>query len=127
MRAAEAIAQAVFEVDPALILVGLAGSKLVDAGHMLGLRVANEGFPDRAYLPNGQLMPRSQEGAVMHQPQVVAENALRLVEEGLQMDGRKIPIDTLCLHGDNENALENAHAVRQRLSAAGIMILSLDQ
>lgn len=125
IRIAGAIAQAVHDVDPDLVLVGLAGSELVKAGEALGLSVANEGFPDRAYLPDGQLRPRSQEGAVIHEPQVVAANALRLVRDGLQISGKKVRIDTLCLHGDNPKALENAEAVRQMLERVGIKISPL--
>lgn len=122
---ARAIAQAVHDVDPLLILVGLAGSDLVKAGKVMGLDVANEGFPDRVYLKDGQLMPRSQEGAVIHQPEIIAANALQLVKEGLIVDGEKVRIDTLCLHGDNPKALENAQAVRQILEKDAIKIFTL--
>ena len=122
---ATAVAGAVFEFDPSLILVGLAGSKLVDAGQTVGLSVANEGFPDRAYLANGQLMPRNQEGAIIHDPQAVAENALRLVRDGIILLGEKIRIDTLCLHGDHPHAVENARTIRKCLAAEGILISPL--
>jgi UPF0271 protein len=122
---AKAIAQAVHDVDPKLILVGLAGSALVTAGKAMGLEVTNEGFPDRTYLPDGQLMPRTEENAVIDQPEIIASNALRLVKEGLTVDGQKVRIDTLCLHGDNPKALENARAVRQLLERAGIKISPL--
>lgn len=124
-RIAEAIAQAVHDVDPDLVLVGLAGSAMVKAGGALGLSVANEGFPDRAYLQDGQLMPRSQEGAVIHEPQVVAANALRLVKEGLTVNGEKVRVNTLCLHGDNENAVENARAIREVLTNEDVIISPL--
>jgi UPF0271 protein len=124
-EAANAVARAVFDFDRSLTLVGLAGSVLVKAGETIGLRVANEGFPDRAYLPDGQLMPRAQQGAVIHDPQIVAENALILVKNGIQVDGEKISIDTLCLHGDNELAVENARTVRKILSEEGIVISPL--
>jgi len=122
---ANAIAQAVFDFDPSLILIGLAGSTLIKAGKACGLRVANEGFPDRAYLPDGQLMPRDQKGAVLHAPQAVAENALGLVKNGMQVDGQKVSFESLCLHGDNELAVENAQAVREVLSAEGIILSPL--
>ena len=122
---AKAVAQAVSEVNSSLVLVGLAGSVLVKAGKALGLQVANEGFPDRAYLSDGQLMPRGLQGAVIHDPKIVAANALRLVREGLEINGKRIKIDTLCLHGDNLNAVENARKIRQALEAAGIVISPL--
>jgi UPF0271 protein len=96
ITAAKAIAQAVHDFDSSLIMIGLAGSILVKEGIAMGLVVANEGFPDRAYLPEGQLMPRTQKGAVIHRPEIIAANALRLVKEGLTVNGEKVQIDTLC-------------------------------
>jgi 5-oxoprolinase (ATP-hydrolysing) subunit A len=119
---AEAIAEAVKLSDPGLILVGLAGSLSVIAGQEAGLHVANEGFPDRAYLPDGQLMPRSQPGAVLTDPNKVAVNALRLAKEGIIIAGQRVEIDTLCLHGDNPEAVENAKAVRRALETDGIVL-----
>lgn len=89
------------------VLVGLAGSKLCEAGLAAGLKVAAEGFPDRAYHSDGSLMPRSQKGAVIEDPQEVAANAVRLVKGGY--------VETLCLHGDNLYAVENAKLVREVL------------
>jgi len=125
ITAAKAIARAVHVFDSSLILVGLAGSILVEVGMAMGLAVANEGFPDRAYLPDGQLMPRTQKGAVIHQPEIIAVNALRLVKEGLTVNDEKVRIDTLCLHGDSITALDNARTVRQTLERAGIIISPL--
>jgi 5-oxoprolinase (ATP-hydrolysing) subunit A len=119
---ADAIAAAVKEFDPGLILIGLAGSLSIVAGREAGLQVGCEGFPDRAYLPTGQLMPRSQAGAVLTDPGAVAENAVRLAIEGITVNGEMVTVDTLCLHGDNPEAVENAKAVRQALQAAGIAI-----
>jgi len=122
---AHAIARAVVDFNDEIILVGLAGSELVKAGREVGLRTANEGFPDRGYLPDGSLMPRSQPGAVLHEPEAIAENALRLVQEGLVVGGETIRMDTLCLHGDNPEALRNAQAVRRALEAEGVEIQAL--
>lgn len=122
---ADAISEAVKSFDPGLILVGLAGSLSVAAGQEAGLRVASEGFPDRAYLPDGKLMPRSQAGAVLTDPEAVAANALKLAKEGIIIAGQKFAIDTLCLHGDNPDAVENAKAVRRALETAGMVIKPL--
>jgi UPF0271 protein len=122
---AEAVARAVKQFDPALILVGLAGSELIAAGEAAGLAIANEGFPDRAYLPDGSLMPRGQQGAVITAPDAVAANALELVQEGIVIAEERITMDTLCLHGDNLRAVANAKAVRAALEAAGIAITRL--
>ncbi len=122
---AQAVAEAVFSFNPVLILVGLAGSELIRMGKAVGLRVAAEGFPDRAYLPNGQLMPRNQSGAVIIAPEDVARNAILLVEEGIGLDGKKVRVETLCLHGDNPQAVANARAVRLALEDNDIEIQPL--
>lgn len=124
---AKAIARAVSDYDPELILIGLAGSELIRAGEAAGLRIASEGFPDRAYLLDGQLVPRSKQGAVITKSEAVAANALRLVREGITVNGEIVRIDTLCLHGDHPKAVANAHAVRRALEDEGIEICSLMQ
>ena len=125
LEAAQAIARAVAAFNPNLILVGLAASVLIDAGAAEGLRAANEGFPDRRYLPDGQLMPRTQKGAVIADPMAVAENALGLARSGIRVNGKAIRIDTLCLHGDNPQAVTNAKQVHLTLNEAGVKICPL--
>ncbi len=119
---ADAIARAVRRFSRELVLVGLAGSGLVEAGAEMGLRVAHEAFPDRAYAPDGSLMSRNLPGAVIEDPQRVAQNAVRLAREGIRFGGRVVIPDTLCLHGDNAHAAENARLVRDALFAAGVEI-----
>jgi 5-oxoprolinase (ATP-hydrolysing) subunit A len=113
---AGAIARAVKRFSVDLILVGLAGSELVKAGLALGLRVANEAFPDRAYNPDGTLMSRKLPGAVLENPQDVAANAVRLAKEGIRFGEKVIIPETLCLHGDNAHAAENARLVREAIT-----------
>ena len=108
-----------------LILVGLAGSSLVEAGLEAGLRVANEGFPDRAYNPDGSLMSRSLPGALIESPDEVARHAVELVTRGIQFNGKTVNVDTLCLHGDNIHAAENARKLRDAMKQAGIEIEAL--
>jgi UPF0271 protein len=122
---AMAVARAVLAFDQELILVGLAGSRMIEVGEALGLRVANEGFPDRAYQPDGSLMPRAMPGAVLTDPLDVADGALRLVKEGVTVNGRTVKMDTLCLHGDHPQAVRTAKAVRQALDVAGFAIAPL--
>lgn len=124
---AQTIAAAVYAYDSALILVGLAGSALILAGEAAGLQVANEGFPDRAYLPNGQLMPRGQIGSVITDPDEVASHAVQLVKNGLTINGDQVRMDTLCLHGDHPHAVANAQRLRRALEDEGIMIRPLIQ
>jgi 5-oxoprolinase (ATP-hydrolysing) subunit A len=119
---AKAIAGAVKKFSRDLVLVGLAGSGLIEAGIEAGLRVANEGFPDRNYNSDGTLMSRKLAGAVIDSPEEVAANAIRLAQEGVDFGERRIRIDTLCLHGDNPHAAQNAKLVHDALEKAGIQI-----
>ncbi len=122
---ANAIARAVKAVSRGLVLVGLAGSGLVEAGVEAGLRVAKEGFPDRHYNPDGTLVSRREPHAVIESPEEVAAHALELVERGVNFGGRRVRVETLCLHGDHPRAAENARRVREALAAAGIEVRAL--
>jgi UPF0271 protein len=122
---ASAIARAVKRFGVELILVGLAGSGLIEAGVKVGLRVANEGFPDRNYNANGTLVSRKQANAIIESSEDVAVHAVKLAQQGIDIDGRHIPIDTLCLHGDHPLAAQNAKLVRKALEKAGIEIVAL--
>jgi UPF0271 protein len=119
---AAAVARAVQRFSRDLALVGLAGSHSLAAAAEIGLRTAAEAFPDRGYLPDGSLMPRSLPGAVLESPAEVAQNAVRLARDGIRAGEQTLPVDTLCLHGDNPHAPENARAVRAALEQAGIGI-----
>ncbi len=101
---ADAVVRAVKRISEGLILVGLAGSGLCEAGVEAGIKVAGEGFPDRAYNPDGTLMSRSKTGAVIELPEAVAANALRLIQDGILFWGKIVRVETLCLHGDNPRA-----------------------
>ncbi len=122
---ADSVARAVRRFSRELILVGLAGSGLTAAGAEMGLRVAHEAFPDRAYAPDGSLLPRSLPGAVIHDPAQVAENAVRLAREGIRFGQARKSEDTLCLHGDAPHAAQNARLVRQALEAAGVVVRAM--
>ena len=126
---AQAIAKAVRQFDSQLILVGLAGSLLVNAGEESGLHVGNEGFPERGYNADGTLMSRKQPGAVIHDPAEAAANALRLAEEGIQItlagNTRQTRVDTLCIHGDSPNAVNVARAISEALRQRGVQIAPL--
>lgn len=122
---ADAIARAVKRFDEELILVGLAGSALVAAGVDAGLRVANEGFPDRRYNPDGTLVSRKSADAILELPEEVAAHAVALAREGIDFAGQRVPVETLCLHGDNAHAAQNAKLVREALSKSGIDVEAL--
>ena len=124
-KLANAIARAVKRFSGDLILVGLAGSGLIEAGVEAGLLVANEGFPDRNYNPNGTLMSRNLAGAVIESPEEVAAHAVRLAQVGINFGGQLVRVDTLCLHGDHSYAAQNAKLVREVLEKSGIEIIAL--
>ena len=126
---ADAIARAIKAFDPELIMFGLPNSAMIDAGRAAGLPVVAEGFADRAYEPAGSLTPRSHPGAVVHDPAVVVERAIRMVRDGvvLTVDGAAIPmtIDTICVHGDTPGAPDLARRIRAGLEGAGIDVRAL--
>jgi 5-oxoprolinase (ATP-hydrolysing) subunit A len=125
-RLAEAVARAVRRYSSDLLLVGLAGSTLLDAGRAEGLAVAAEAFPDRAYEPDGSLRSRQLADAVLTDSSEIAARAVAMARDGsvVASDGTRIRIhpDTLCLHGDNPGAADHARAVRTALEAAGIAV-----
>ncbi len=126
---ANAVVRAVAGVDRGLVLFGLAGSALIEAGRAIGLTVAEEAFADRAYSRNGTLMPRDLPGAVIEDEREVVERAIRLAREGIvrSFDGRLVRVhaDTLCLHGDTPGADRLAGQIRQGLADAGIRVASV--
>jgi UPF0271 protein len=126
---ARIVARAVGEVDPTLRLVGLGGSRLLEAGREVGLGVAAEAFADRRYAPDGSLAPRALERAVIRDAGEAADQAVRIVfeREVLAFDGKRVPVvaDTLCIHGDTEGAVAIAAAVRRRLEQAGVVVSRL--
>ncbi|EDL66144.1 5-oxoprolinase subunit PxpA [Bacillus sp. SG-1] len=109
IETAKAIAKAIHDFDPSLTLFGLANSKMITAGKELGLETASEVFADRTYRSDGTLTPRSQEGAVIHDDDQALAQVVKMVKEHkvVSTDGTEIDItpDTICLHGDNEQAL----------------------
>ena len=121
--AARAIARAIRAVDPTLACLCLAGSAGAKATAATGLRVAAEVFADRAYLPDGALVPRGAPGAVILDAAVVTTRALRMLETGTipAVDGslRPVQIDSICLHGDTPGAVTLARALHSGLVAAG--------
>jgi 5-oxoprolinase (ATP-hydrolysing) subunit A len=125
-RQAADVVAAIRAVDPALPLVALAGSPLVAEARAAGLQVVAEAFADRAYAPDGQLVPRSRPGAVIHDADAVARRMLMLVHEGAveTADGTRVPVDaqTICVHGDNPAAVAIAAALRSALEADGVAI-----
>ena len=120
------IAGLVLAVDSSLVLLGLSGSSLETAGLRRGVTVAREAFIDRSYMPDGSLVPRTADDAVINDPQLAASRAIEIVTQNTltAIDGSRITIeaDSLCVHGDSTNAIETVTAARNALEQAGYAI-----
>ena len=123
---AAAVVEAIVLYDASLPVMGLPGSALLTIANEAGLATVTEAFADRGYTPQGTLVPRSQPGALLHDPSQIAERMIRMVTTGLvrTSDGTDVSIsaDSVCVHGDSANAVEMAGALRQALAAAGVGI-----
>src|SRR4051794_32848571 len=119
-----AIANGIKAVDPTLIFVVLANSKLVQAGEAANLPMVHEVFADRAYEDDGSLVSRRKPGAVLHDTKQIAQRVVRMVQEGAvaSVSGKviKMRTDTVCIHGDTPGAVDIARGVRQALKENGI-------
>jgi UPF0271 protein len=122
---ATVVAEAIRDLDPSLALVGLAGSRTIDAGRAAGLAVLAEAFADRRYEPDGSLRSRTLADALLG-PEEAAAQAVSIVRDGSlsASDGSRLAVtaDTLCVHGDSPGAVAIARAVRSALEAAGIAV-----
>lgn len=123
---ADAVVAAIREYDPGLALLTLPGSSAAAAAEAAGIPAVAEGFADRAYTPDGHLVPRREPGAVLTEPDLVAARAVRMATEHVvtAIDGTDIPMPvvSLCVHGDSPGAVTLAQAVRSGLTAAGVTI-----
>ena len=125
----QAVVEAILKIDKDLILVVLAESEIIDIALKLGLKVAREGFADRAYSSNGSLVKRSIAGAVISDPDIIAKRVIKMINQQKveTIDGKTIDlqIDTICLHGDNKNALNVIKAIIKILTKEKIKITPL--
>ncbi len=126
---AEAVAQAVKDWNTPLALVGLSGGRLIEAGRALALRTASEIFADRAYQPDGTLLPRTEPNAVLHDLDKITARLTLWAREGVltAADGSalRLDADTICLHGDSPSAPMLAARVQAVLEAEGIRVQPL--
>lgn len=127
---ARAVCDAVTSVDPNIIIVAQDG-ELADEARRRGVPVAIVGIVDRAYRPDGTLVPRSEPGAVIHDLDALVKRAVRIATEGVleAVDGTLVPVkaDSLLLHGDTPGAVANASAIRDGLAAAGVAIRPMSE
>lgn len=123
---AAAVVDAIVAIDPGLALVGLPESEAGRLAEAEGLRFVPEGFADRGYRPDGTLVPRTEPGALLHDPDEIAERMLRLATEGVisAVDGTDVAVsaETICVHGDTPGAVAIARTVRAALEAAGLSL-----
>ncbi len=128
-RLAAAVAAGVAAIDRSLVMVGPPNSALLSAAASRGLRVAAEAFADRAYQSDGSLVPRHVSGAVIHDPQVVVQRAIRMAcaSEVVAIDGTTLTlnVDTICVHGDTPQAVSISSSLRKGLAEAGVTVEAL--
>jgi 5-oxoprolinase (ATP-hydrolysing) subunit A len=123
---ARAIAKGVRRARQDLVVVGQPGSRMLEAAREAGLPVAAEAFADRRYRADGALVPRSEKGALLTDPDEAAEQALHLARDRfvLAEDGSRVDVDadTICLHGDTPGAPGIARRIRERFRREGVAV-----
>lgn len=123
---ADAIAEAVKEAAPGAVLLALSGSEMIRAAKRIGIPCASEIFADRAYMPDGTLVPRSRADSMIRDEDEAIARVVRMARDGVvrACDGTDIAIDadSVCVHGDGEKALVFVERIRRALSDAGITV-----
>lgn len=126
LEVAKAIARATRAISPDLALLAISGTELENAGLAAGLPTYSEVFADRAYLPDGRLVPRSQAGAMLHDPAAATQRLLHLLRSGKMpvLGGGEVALraQSICVHGDSAGAVAMAQSIRQGLTAAGVTL-----
>lgn len=129
IKLAKAICEGIYEYDKNLIILALSGSKMIEAAKDVGIKYASEVFADRAYEDDGSLVSRRKEGAVIHDEDLAVSRVIRMIKEKkvTTISGKDITIsaDSVCIHGDNEHALEFARKMRAAFEKEGIVVSSL--
>lgn len=125
---ADAIVATVQKLDPGLAVLAISGTEVERAARAVGLPVYSEIFADRGYLSSGQLVPRDQPGAMIHDPETATARLLSFLKTGLMpvVDGDPINLaaHSICVHGDSPGAVAMAREIRGRLTAEGVQIAS---
>ncbi|KAB7616136.1 LamB/YcsF family protein [Amylibacter sp. SFDW26] len=127
-KVADAYVSAALKVNPDLAILAISGTQLEEAGRAAGAKVYSEIFADRGYLSNGQLVPRGQDGAMIHDADEAADRLVAFLETGLMpvIDGDPIPLaaHSICVHGDSDGAVTMTRRIQDRLTAAGVTLTS---
>jgi UPF0271 protein len=125
-RLAEAICEAIHDVDSSLVLLALSGSEMLRAAKECNLSYASEVFADRAYEKDGTLVSRTKKGAVIEEKEMAVKQVVRMAKEGRvsAIDGTDISIlaDSVCVHGDGANALTFVKRIREELAVRGVEV-----
>ncbi|NJE01239.1 LamB/YcsF family protein [Thermococcus sp. JdF3] len=126
---ARAVIEGIADFDRNLIFVTLSGSRPAEMAEEMGVKVAHEVFADRAYNPDGTLVPRSQPGAVIHDREAIAERVISMVKDGgvraINGEWVELKADTICVHGDNPEAVEIASHIRKVLEEEGVKVVPM--
>jgi len=130
-KLARAIIDGIWEVDRDLIVLGLSGSELINAAKEKGLKAANEVFADRAYNSDGTLVARSLPGSMILDTNIAISRVIRMVKEGkvtaINGEDIDIKVDSICVHGDNPEAVDFARLIKEELSRSGVEIKLLSK
>ncbi|HWL12449.1 MAG TPA: 5-oxoprolinase subunit PxpA [Ureibacillus sp.] len=128
-KLAEAIAQAVYDISPNLVLFGLADSELIKAGEKIGLPIANEVFADRTYQQDGSLTSRKQPDALITDREQSVLQVVKMVKDGSVLSQQQIEVplqaDTICIHGDGDHAVEFAKYIQAALTEEQIAVRAI--
>jgi len=128
---AEAIAKAIYDISPSLVLFGLSGSELTKAGEKVGLQTAHEVFADRTYQNDGSLTSRKQPDALITDKEQAVIQVVRMVKEGIVLSQQQIDVplqaNTICIHGDGEHAVEFAEYIHSRLVEHQISVRAIKE
>jgi len=128
---ARAVIEGIADFDKNLIFVTLSGSRAAEIAEEMGVKVAHEVFADRAYNPDGTLVPRSKPGAVIHDKEEIAERVISMVKDGgvkaINGEWVELKVDTICVHGDNPKAVEIAAHVRKALEGEGVKAVPMKE
>ena len=128
---ARAVIEGIADFDKDLIFVTLSGSRPAEIAEEMGIKVAHEVFADRAYNPDGTLVPRSRLGAVIHDKNEIVERVISMVKDGgvraINGEWVELKVDTICVHGDNPKAVEIAAHVRRALEEEGVKVVPMGE
>jgi len=123
---ADAIVTAVRKIDPMLAMLSISGTQSEQAARSAGVPVFSEIFADRGYLCSGQLVPRGQAGAMIHNASEAADRLIAFLDSGLMPTVNGDPIElaaqSICAHGDSPGAVDMAREIRDRLTVHGVQI-----